>query len=240
MPINILSNSNVKYINHLKQYNIITLPPSVDLRPKCPPVYDQGTLGSCTANTLVGAYQFDNISFYGSRLFLYYNERVLDHDVNEDAGSTIHEGVTALETYGLCLETAWPYNIASYQVKPNKTCYSNALSHKVTQANQIAQDINSLKACLASGYPFAFGFSVYESFESDAVAQTGIVPMPDTETEQLLGGHAVLCVGYDDDNQWFIVRNSWGASWGDQGYFYMPYAYMTNSDLASDFWEIIK
>lgn len=94
-----------------------------------------------------------------------------------------------------------------------------------------------MKACLASGYPFAFGFTVYENFESDAVAATGVVPMPGT-SEQVLGGHAVLAVGYDDAQQRFIVRNSWGSAWGMGGYFTMPYAYLTNPDLASDFWKI--
>jgi C1A family cysteine protease len=94
-----------------------------------------------------------------------------------------------------------------------------------------------MKACLASGYPFIFGFTVYDSFESDAVAKTGIVPMP-SKTELVLGGHAVMAVGYDDSKKWFIVRNSWGEDWGDKGYFYIPYDYLTNKNLASDFWTI--
>ena len=98
-----------------KEYKIVNLPSSIDLRNKCPPVYDQGQLGSCTANALVGAYQFDNLAFYGSRLFLYYNERVLDHDVGMDAGSTLSEGINAIEKYGLCPESMWPYNISVYK-----------------------------------------------------------------------------------------------------------------------------
>ena len=92
-----------------------------------------------------------------------------------------------------------------------------------------------MKGCLASGYPFVFGFTVYESFESDQVAQTGHVPMPQAG-EQVVGGHAVLAVGYDDSNQWFIVRNSWGPNWGMQGYFTMPYLYLLDPNLSGDFW----
>ena len=90
---------------------------------------------------------------------------------------------------------------------------------------------------MAGGYPFEFGFTVYESFESQEVAQTGVVPMPQ-QTEKVLGGHAVMAVGYDDAQQRIIVRNSWGTSWGQQGYFTMPYAYLTNHQLSSDFWTI--
>ena len=94
-----------------------------------------------------------------------------------------------------------------------------------------------MKGCLASGFPFVFGFTVYESFESQEVAKTGMVPMP-AAGESVLGGHAVLAVGYDDGHQRFIVRNSWGTGWGMQGYFTMPYAYLTERDLSSDFWTI--
>ena len=121
---------------------------------------------------------------------------------------------------------------------PPTNCYSFAYKYRGITANQVAQNLTSFKQCLASGFPFVFGFTVYSSFESEEVAQTGIVPMPDTENEQVLGGHAVLAVGYDDASQCFIVRNSWGSSWGDNGYFYMPYAYITNPNLASDAWEI--
>jgi C1A family cysteine protease len=103
----------------------------------------------------------------------------------------------------------------------------------------INQDLVSLKSCLAAGYPFVFGFSVYDSFESAAVAATGIVPLPDVSTEELLGGHAVMACGYNDAKQVFIVRNSWGE-WGNNGYFTLPYSYMTSGDLASDFWQVSK
>jgi C1A family cysteine protease len=94
-----------------------------------------------------------------------------------------------------------------------------------------------MKGCLASGYPFVFGFSVYTEFESDTVATTGVLNMPSPK-EKLLGGHAVIAVGYDDKTQRFIVRNSWGAKWGIKGYFTIPYAYLTDPNLAADFWTI--
>jgi C1A family cysteine protease len=94
-----------------------------------------------------------------------------------------------------------------------------------------------MKASLAAGYPFVFGFSVYESFEGDAVAKSGIVPMPGM-TEMEVGGHAVMAVGYDDSQQRFLARNSWGSEWGMSGYFTIPYDYLTDSNLADDFWVI--
>jgi len=97
--------------------------------------------------------------------------------------------------------------------------------------------ISTLKGCLASGYPFVFGFTVYQSFESAQVAKTGIVPMP-APHEAVVGGHAVLAVGYDDASQQFIVRNSWGDGWGIKGYFMMPYGYLTDTSLSDDFWTV--
>jgi C1A family cysteine protease len=97
--------------------------------------------------------------------------------------------------------------------------------------------LHQIQGCLASGYPVVFGFSVYESFETQEVARSGVVPLP-KKGEKQLGGHAVLAVGYDDTAQSFIVRNSWGPSWGQDGYFTMPYAYVTSGQLASDFWAL--
>jgi C1A family cysteine protease len=221
------------------------LPSSADLRPQCPPVYDQGQLGSCTANAIAGAFQFcemkENLptTFVPSRLFIYYNERVMEHTVNSDSGAQIRDGIKSVAKQGVCSEDLWPYNIANFTNHPPANCYQVALQNKVTQYTRLAQNLNQMKACLASGYPFVFGFTVYDSFESNAVATTGIVPMPNP-SEQVLGGHAVVAVGYDDSQQRFIVRNSWGVTWGLQGYCQMPYAYLTqaNPNLASDFWTL--
>jgi C1A family cysteine protease len=218
------------------------LPPLVDLRPHCPPVYDQGDIGSCTANAIAGAIEFDQISeakpsYVPSRLFIYYNERAIEDTTSYDSGAQIRDGIKTLSALGFCPESDWPYDESQLTVKPPTTAYSDAQKDIVKQYARVMQSAPSIKGTLAHGHPVVFGFTVYESFESDAVAATGIVPMPGPN-ESALGGHAVLCVGYDDSRQAFIVRNSWGASWGDAGYFYMPYDYLLNPNLASDFWMI--
>lgn len=218
-----------------------TLPPMVDLSPKFPPCYDQGPIGSCTANALVGVFQFLDPTFLGSRLFLYYNERARDGDVPEDGGSTLSCGVETLHSKGLASDKAWPYVPEKFTVKPTEEAYQEATAHKVSVSAHVIQEMKALKACLASGYPMVVGIMLYNSFESEEVAKTGLVPMPDTDKEELLGGHAVALVGYDDERKVWIMRNSWGSSWGHDGYFFLPYEYLlTDSNLASDFWVVCK
>jgi C1A family cysteine protease len=219
----------------------VVLPARVDLRPGCPPVYDQGQLGSCTANAIAGALEYDQRKqglpeATPSRLFIYYNERVMEHSVSEDAGAEIRDGVKSVNKQGACAEALWPYDISQFATKPSAQCYTAAKQHRTVSYMRVMQSLTQMKACLASGSPIIFGFTVYESFESAQVAATGIVPMP-AHYESVLGGHAVLCVGYDDASQRFIVRNSWG-NWGDAGYCHMPYAYLLSRSLASDFWTI--
>lgn len=219
------------------------LPARVDLRPKCPPVYDQGQLGSCTANAIGAAIQFDRRkqkskpNFVPSRLFIYYNERAMEHTIDSDAGAQIRDGIKSVSKQGVCPETDWKYDIAKFRDKPPPPCFKTALKYKAVQYMRLPQVLNQMKGCLASGYPFVFGFSVYESFEGEEVAKSGVANMP-ASNEKLLGGHAVLAVGYDDSKQAFIVRNSWGAGWGMRGYFTLPYAYVTDANLAADFWTI--
>ena len=216
------------------------LPPSVDLIPKCPPVYDQGQLGSCTAQGIAAAVEFDSPGTMPSRLFMYYEERRMEGDINQDGGAEIRDGFKVLNTEGICPETLWPYDEAMFAVKPPKKCYRAALLERSVLYESLDNtDLGQLKGCLASGFPFVFGVTVYDSFESDVVAASGIVPMPDS-SESVLGGHCMMCVGYDDTTSTFIVRNSWGTSWGQKGYCTMPYAYLTNADLASDFWTVEK
>ncbi|MDH6128277.1 C1A family cysteine protease [Kitasatospora sp. GP82] len=121
--------------------------------------------------------------------------------------------------------------------KPPPPCYKGALQSMATGYQRVVQELSQLKGCLAAGFPFVFGFTVYSSFESPEVAKTGEAPMP-SPSDQVLGGHAVLAVGYDDSTQRFLVRNSWGPDWGLDGYFTLPYAYLTEQGLSSDFWTI--
>ena len=223
--------------------NMAALPPKMDLRLECPKtVYDQGQLGSCTANAIAGALEFDRIKqslpdFIPSRLFIYYNERVMENTVGTDSGAQIRDGIKSVGSIGAPPETDWPYNIAEFAVKPPAKAFTDAPLDKAVQYQSVPQVLAQMKGCLASGYPFVYGFTVYESFESQQVASTGIVPMP-ASSEKVLGGHAVLAVGYDDSSQRFIVRNSWGPEWGMSGYFTVPYAYLTDSNLSDDFWTI--
>ena len=198
---------------------------------------------NCTANSLSGSFDYERIKqklkpLFPSRLFIYYNERAMEGTIKSDSGAQIRDGIKTLASQGVCPESEWYYNVSKFAVKPNEQCYQNAKSNTIKQYLRLDNtNLNQLKTCLVQGYTFVFGFTVYESFESDAVASTGIVPMPDPN-EQCLGGHAVYCVGYDDSKKAFKVRNSWGNEWGDGGNFWLPYDYMTNTDLASDFWTI--
>ena len=219
------------------------LPAKTDLTPQCPPVYDQGQLGSCTANAIAAAAQFDLLkqavtpAFTPSRLFIYYNERAMEGTVASYSGAQIPDGIKSVGQQGDCQETEWPYAIAKFRTKPSAQCCRDAIRHKAVLYQRLTPVLSQLKGSLASGYPFVFGFTVYESFESATVAKTGHAPLP-AVGEQSVGGHAVLGVGYDDRRQWFIVRNSWGAAWGLKGYFTLPYAYVTDANLAADFWTI--
>jgi len=219
------------------------LPASVDLRKGeflGFAIYDQGTLGSCTANAIGAAFQFDQEKqglkdFYPSRLFIYYNERAMEGSVDIDAGAYIRDGVKSVNTFGVCNETLWPYIESQFTVKPGDDCYTAATKNKCVEYARVTQTLDDMKTCLSNGYPFVFGFTVFNSFFSAEVSATGNMSMPLTD-DTIAGGHAVLCVGYDDEKQVFIVRNSWGESWGDGGYFYMPYAYLSDPSLADDLW----
>jgi C1A family cysteine protease len=222
------------------------LPPRIDLRPQCPAtVYDQGQLGSCTANAIAGAIEFDILrqgaaDFMPSRLFIYYNERDIEGTTQSDSGAQIRDGVKSVNLLGVCTETRWPYSTQDpgpFQQRPNATAYDEATTHKVDSYQRIPRALLAMKSCLAAGFPWVFGFTVYQSFESPAAASSGVVPMP-APNEKVLGGHAVLAVGYDDPSARFIVRNSWGPGWGMAGYFTMPYDYLMNPNLSDDFWTI--
>jgi C1A family cysteine protease len=228
-------------------------PPEYDLRPSMPVVYDQGQLGSCTGNAIAAAMEYERhrqglSDFIPSRLFIYYNERELQGTVSSDSGAVIRNGIKVVNTAGVCPETLWPYDVGMFAVKPPKRCYVAAVTDKAVQYMAV-QTLGDLKDALCSSLAVAFGFTAYESFESPAVAQTGVLPMPQPG-EATVGGHAVVAVGYSDPKSQVIVRNSWGPFWGDAGYFYIPYEYMTGTatssdaspinaaNLTSDFWAI--
>ncbi|AYV86081.1 MAG: hypothetical protein Solivirus5_9 [Solivirus sp.] len=222
-----------------------TLPFEVDLRDQMPPVYDQGQLGSCTANAGCAAFEYDERAqqeieggIKPSRRFLYFIERELDNDINQDGGSTLRTCISAIDQFGICNEDLCPYSEADFAVKPSEEAYSQASQHKGVNSFSLDQTLYQLHHCLAvNKRPFIFGTSIYESFESAEVAQTGVVPVPGF-FEKRIGGHALCCVGYKPG--YFIVRNSWGATWGDGGYCYIPQSYMLDYRLTSDFWCLEK
>jgi C1A family cysteine protease len=218
------------------------LPPKVDMRSKCSPVEDQGQLGSCTANALVGALEFlelkDGAQFSDlSRLFLYYNERVIEGTVDQDSGAFLRDGIKSLAKQGVCTEPEWPYKISRFTKKPTRACYRTAKKHRILSYHRITT-VDEMRGCLAEGFPFVFGFTVYDAFESAAVAKSGVLNMPGPK-EKVLGGHAVMAVGYDDGARRFVIRNSWDSDWGQKGYFTMPYDYLSpDKNLADDFWTV--
>jgi C1A family cysteine protease len=234
-------------VYHAPLVNLGPLPSSVDLRTACPPViYDQGQLGSCTANAIAAAMEFDQMKqgmadiFTPSRLFIYYNERVIEHTVSQDAGAMIRDGIKSVNKIGAPPEAIWPYsdnNPGPFTRKPNARAFREGRKHPALLYQRLVQVEQQLKGCLASGYPFVFGIAVYESFVSATVGRTGRVPMPKPKEKQL-GGHAILGVGYDDHQRRFIVRNSWGPGWGMKGYFTIPYDYVLDENMADDFWTI--
>lgn len=221
---------------------LLKLPPKTDLSAGCPAVYDQGQLGSCTANAIGAAFEYGlhkqmAPDFMPSRLFIYYNERLMEGSVESDSGAMIRDGMKSVNKQGVCPEKDWPYLEKKFAVKPSVSCYSKALYHQVLSYHRISRSIDQIRGCLAEGYPMVLGFTVYESFESAEMARTGRLMMP-LPGEHVVGGHAVLAIGYDDSTRRFLVRNSWGENWGINGNFTMPYDYLLDENLSDDFWTI--
>lgn len=214
----------------------ISIPDEIDLREDMPPIYDQGELGSCTANALAAIIDYNRIKqgevpIWPSRLFIYYNEREMEGTIYSDSGAAIRDGIKSVATTGVCPEVEWPYDIPKYQTVPLAKCYDEARLYKSVLYHRVPQNIESIKEVLASGFPIVFGFSVTDSFES--TGSDGIVP---PISGNILGGHAVCCAGYTLDH--WIIRNSWGENAGDKGYYYMPWEYVTNPDISSDLWTM--
>lgn len=221
------------------------LPHFFDLRKYCPPVYNQLQINGCTANAVAAAFQFDRMkkglgSFTPSRLFLYYNERSARGVECADCGSTPREGIKAIARFGDCPEEMWPYDVKGYSLKPSRRCYRYAKKHRAVAYHRLKRDLDHFRGCIASGYPFVFGFTVhagFESFNKDSVRYTGRLEMP-RRGEKVVGGHAVVAVGFSDAKQRFIVRNSFGRRWGSHGHFTIPYEYLLTENLSADFWTI--
>lgn len=225
----------------IRDYRLLSIPKlpvedKIDLRSRLPPVYDQGNLGSCTANAVGGMVHYmQEVKFMPSRLFIYYNTRSLENTIRIDAGATLRNTMKAIAKQGVCPETIWPYIISRFALKPSNASYNAAASEKITQYISVPQDQASIETLLSKNFVIAFGFLVYNSFY--AVSGNGLLRMPGSR-ERVIGGHAVLLVGYDRLRRLFIVRNSWGGRWGDKGYFYMPYDYVLDRQRAFDFWTI--
>lgn len=226
------------------------LPARVDLRPFCPRVHEQGHPLTCTAHAVAGAFQFEQRrlelkDFSPSRLFIFYNTGAVMRAMHKQ-GANLRAALKAVARHGVCPEKNWPFSLtkAAMARRPNEPAYRLAERHKILCYERIvmgrrsrAEFLHLMKCRLTEGFPFLFAFLVHESFESDHVAKTGIMPMP-KRGERLKGWHAVMAVGYDDDNRRMLVRNSWGWSWGIKGYFWMPYDYITNARVTADFWTI--
>ncbi|CAF1035165.1 unnamed protein product [Rotaria magnacalcarata] len=224
------------------------LPRKVNLRHQMTPVEDQSNIGSCVANSFAGAYEYLLKKTSGchidvSRLFIYYNARVKDEESDDnidDSGCTVTSAIEALEEFGTCLESIWPYYTKRVNKCPSDAAFEEAENNKIVDALQININLDEMKSCLAQGFPFVFGLELYKSF--DKADEKGIVPMPKSrETKrESHGSHAMLAVGYNDRAKSFIVRNSWGDDWGRQGYCYIPYDYMTDSEFCFDPWIVRK
>jgi C1A family cysteine protease len=231
---------------HAKFGPPVEIPQAVDLRPKFPvPCYDQGELGSCTANATVGAAEFLGYRDAGkyiyrlSRLALYYDVREYEGDPGDDRGAELRDVIKVGAKTGLCGEWAWPYNVGKFAVKPPPFAYRNAATHLFTEYYSIPPETRArdVLAALASGYPVIFGFRVYRQF--DEIGPDGICPPMDPGGWPI-GGHAVLAMGYDRIRKLYLIRNSWGPEWGDHGYFWMPFDYANDPDEAGDFWILHK
>lgn len=236
-----------------------SLPVSVDLRRWCPPIEDQGSLGSCTAHAGVGLVEYFERRALGkhidaSRLFLYKVTRNLMHETG-DTGAYLRTTMGALVIFGVPPEEYWEYVIANFDNEPPAFCYAFAQYFQAIKYYRLdsagifkAALLERIKKYLAAGLPSMFGFTVYSSLSQ--ADETGKIPYP-TQREDILGGHAVCAVGYDDNmkikNAYadvettgaFLIRNSWGREWGSAGYGWLPYEYVLQ-DLAIDWWSVLK
>jgi len=246
--------SEQDWVDRLKNTPLVTgnAPDSCLNIDDCSPIEDQGSLGSCTAQAVVGMMEYmmrrggDKDHVDGSRLFLYKVTRNL-LGLTGDTGAYIRTALKAARAFGVPPEDHWPYQISAFDEEPSQFLYSFAGNYKAVNYARIDthdrtadEIIDHLERLLASGFVAAFGFSVYDSLTNDA-----FIPFPD-EDSNMQGGHAVMAVGYDRNHEVdgvtvpsLIIRNSWGEGWGIGGYGYLPYDYILKG-LARDFWTVYK
>lgn len=220
------------------------IPRRVDLRERCSPIRSQCG-GSCVGNSVAGNIEYvdkQQLPFrIAAPLFLYFNARVVINMADEDSGCHIRDAAKLSASKGVCAEELWPQTDENVLKRPTPACYEDALDHQVTSYWRL-QGLDEIKACLAEGFPVVLGFYVYPSCMTDEVTRTGHIPFPsciERYRREPLGGHAVMAVGYNDDTEEVTIRNSWGVEWGDDGYGYLPYKFITKG-LADDFWTIRK
>lgn len=206
-------------------------------------MYDQLHLNSCSANALAAALRYDELKEgrtgvpEPSRLFIYFNERVIGKVVDKDAPVSLRDGYRTIAKIGACPEPMWPYVPRRFRRPPTPGCYTAAARHKAIEYFRIRRVLSHLRACLADQFPFVFAIAVHKSMLHRPTRHTGVVSMP-TRHDPLVGGHAVMAVGYDHLKRQMIFRNSWGQAWGDRGYGYLPYQFLTSATLSWDFWTM--
>lgn len=221
------------------------VPDRVDLRQHCTDVEQQGQIGSCTANAVVGAVEYhykrrDGQSPDLSRMFVYYNTRQMKGAVPFDCGAQIREAMASLLAFGACREEIWPYNPMLFAVRPPQQAYDEAVSHEAVQYARV-DGVQGAIAALAQELPVVFGASIPERLFI-AAERTGVMPdlTPEERNRQMMGGHSMLLVGYENRERRFIVRNSWGEAWGDRGYCYIPYDVMECCAGPDEYWVIAE
>ena len=218
------------------------IPSRIDLRGHCTPVEDQGKIGSCTANAVVGALEYHQVVAGHeivdlSRLFVYYNARRLGDSEQQDTGATINHVMAATLAYGACPEHMWPYQNAMWKTRPTDDCYAAARQYGAVHFARTALGPDC-KAAVASGLPVVFGISLPGQMLMVEGAQTGRIQKPIGGWLEGGGGHAMLIVGYDDTRNAWLVRNSWGTSYGEQGHVWIDYEVMAHYAWPSEYWTI--
>lgn len=217
------------------------LPAEVHLHGRCPPIWNQGNIGSCVAHGTCRAFVVEHLErnkagFMPSRLQLYYDARAVRGWEKQDTGCYIRDAIKCLAKTGVGSESLWPYTPQKYAQKPPPAVYADAKSHQALEYLRIDNTrVNDIKQALADGNLVVFGITCYDSMFSAATKRTGIITMP-TGSER--GGHCMALTGYKDDT--FEGHNSWGTAWGKGGAFTIPAAYLTDPDLAADFWTLRK